>query len=44
MTSAIERGMREWIATIPGVEFLEKPFSPRQIVARVGRHAAAISC
>jgi DNA-binding response OmpR family regulator len=43
MTATLERAARKWIATIPGAEFLEKPFSPRQIVARVGEHAATTS-
>ena len=43
ITATIERGTREWITKIPGAEFLEKPFSPRQIVARVGEHATTTS-
>jgi CheY-like chemotaxis protein len=43
ITGTIERGMRQWIATIPGAEFLEKPFSPRQIVERVGAHATTMT-
>ena len=43
MTATVERGIREWVARIPGAELLEKPFSPRQIVARVDEHAATLS-
>lgn len=43
MTATLERGTRDWVAGIPGAEFLEKPFSPRQIVARVSEHATTLS-
>lgn len=35
MTSMTERGEREWVRKIPRVVFLEKPVSPRQLVARL---------
>lgn len=38
MTSMTAREEREWVRAIPGVEFLEKPVSPRQLIARLGRH------
>ncbi len=38
MTSMTAREEREWVRAIPGVEFLEKPLSPRQLIARLDRH------
>lgn len=38
MTSMTAREEREWVREIPGVEFLEKPVSPRQLIARLDRH------
>ena len=35
MTSLTDRGEREWVKRLPGVEFLEKPVSPRHVAARV---------
>jgi CheY-like chemotaxis protein len=35
MTSLTEREEREWVRAIPRVEFMEKPISPRQLVARL---------
>ena len=37
MTSMTEREEREWVRRIPRVAFLEKPVSPRQLVARLAR-------
>lgn len=34
MTSNTERAEREWVRAIDGIEFLEKPLSPRSLVAR----------
>lgn len=41
MTSMTERAEREWVRTIPRVEFLEKPVSPRQLVTRLAQVFAA---
>ncbi|MBK7665180.1 MAG: response regulator [Sterolibacteriaceae bacterium] len=38
MTSMTAREEREWVREMPGIEFLEKPLSPRQLVARLNRH------
>jgi len=38
MTSMTGREEREWVRDMPGVEFLEKPLSPRQLIARLNRH------
>ena len=35
MTSLTDRGEREWVKRLPGVEFLEKPVSPRHVAERV---------
>lgn len=40
MTSMTAREEREWVREIPRVEFLEKPVSPRQLVARLARSFA----
>ena len=41
MTSLPAREERVWVNAIPGVEFLEKPLSPRALVARLARHFEA---
>lgn len=41
MTSLTAREERLWVQAIPGVDFLEKPLSPRELVARLGRHFEA---
>lgn len=38
MTSMTAAGEREWVRDLPAVEFLEKPLSPRQLVARLASH------
>lgn len=38
MTSMTAREEREWVSEIPGVVFLEKPVSPRQLIARLDHH------
>lgn len=38
MTSLTAREERVWVSAIPGVDFLEKPLSPRDLVARLARH------
>lgn len=38
MTSMTAREEREWVRQLPLTEFLEKPLSPRSLVARIGRH------
>jgi CheY-like chemotaxis protein len=46
MTSMTAADERTWVRTLPNVEFLEKPLSPRQLVARLAltfsetRHAS----
>ncbi len=35
MTANAERSEREWVRDIDAVEFLEKPLSPRKLVARL---------
>ena len=40
MTSSTGRESREWANNIPNTEFLEKPLSPRNLIARLGRLAA----
>ena len=37
MTSLTAREERAWVQAIPGVDFLEKPVSPRELLARVTR-------
>jgi len=37
MTSMTEREEREWVRQVPRVAFLEKPVSPRQLVASLAR-------
>lgn len=41
MTSMTARENREWAAAIPNTDFLEKPLSPRNLIARLGGSAAA---
>ena len=41
MTSMTARENREWAAAIPNTDFLEKPLSPRNLVARLG-HGATV--
>lgn len=41
MTSMTAREERDWVREIPGVEFLEKPLSPRQLVASLNRRFGA---
>jgi len=38
MTSMTAAGEREWVRDLANVEFLEKPLSPRQLVARLASH------
>jgi CheY-like chemotaxis protein len=40
MTSTTARENREWVLGIPGTQFLEKPLSPRNLIARVAEYAA----
>ena len=41
MTSMTARENREWAAKIPNTDFLEKPLSPRNLIARLGGCAMA---
>ena len=41
MTSMTAREEREWVRGVPLVSFLEKPLSPRQLVASLNRHFEA---
>lgn len=46
MTSMTAVDERNWISAYKGIEFLEKPISPRQLVSRLAayfNHAAAIT-
>ena len=38
MTSMTAAEERTWVRSLPNVEFLEKPLSPRQLVARLAVH------
>lgn len=40
MTSMTARENREWASQIPDADFLEKPLSPRNLIARLGGYAA----
>ena len=40
MTSMTAAEERDWVRSLAGVEFLEKPLSPRQLVARLSAHFA----
>ena len=42
MTSMTALDERAWARALPNTEFLEKPLSPRQLVARLARHFAAL--
>lgn len=42
MTSMTAADERAWVRTLPKVEFLEKPLSPRQLVARLADHFNAL--
>lgn len=42
MTSMTAAGERDWVKQLANVEFLEKPLSPRQLVARLAAHFAAL--
>jgi len=41
MTSMTAREERDWVRQLPGVQFLEKPLSPRQLIAELARALAA---
>lgn len=43
MTSMTALDERAWARAVANTEFLEKPLSPRQLVARLGRHFAALA-
>jgi CheY-like chemotaxis protein len=43
MTSMTASAEREWVRGLANVEFLEKPLSPRQLVARLASHFASTS-
>jgi len=43
MTSMTALDERAWARALSNTEFLEKPLSPRQLVARLARHFAALS-
>jgi CheY-like chemotaxis protein len=38
MTSMTEREQREWVASMKNIQFLEKPLSPRRLVAFLHEH------
>jgi CheY-like chemotaxis protein len=38
MTSMTAASEREWVRELANIEFLEKPLSPRQLVARLATH------
>lgn len=40
MTSMTASSEREWVRDLPEVDFLEKPLSPRQLIARLATHFA----
>lgn len=42
MTSMTALDERAWARNLPNTEFLEKPLSPRQLVARLSRHFATL--
>ena len=44
MSSLTAREEREWVRAMGRVEFLEKPVSPRQLVARLARHFEQAAC
>jgi CheY-like chemotaxis protein len=41
MTSLIEREHRQWAAARPGVDFMEKPLSPRLLLRALDEHWAS---
>jgi CheY-like chemotaxis protein len=41
MTSMTASNEREWVKELANVDFLEKPLSPRQLIARLAAHFAA---
>jgi len=43
MTSMTAASERSWVQELNNVEFLEKPVSPRQLVARLTQHFSAFS-
>ncbi len=43
MTSMTAMDERAWARQLAATEFLEKPLSPRQLVARLARHFAALA-
>jgi len=43
MTSMTALDERAWARELANTEFLEKPLSPRQLVARLSRHFAALA-
>jgi CheY-like chemotaxis protein len=42
MTSMTAASEREWVRELANVEFLEKPLSPRQLIARLTTHFNAL--
>jgi CheY-like chemotaxis protein len=42
MTSMTATAEREWVRNLAHVEFLEKPLSPRQLVARLAAYFASV--
>jgi CheY-like chemotaxis protein len=42
MTSMTAMAERAWARDLPNTDFLEKPLSPRQLVARLATHFAAL--
>jgi CheY-like chemotaxis protein len=40
MTSMAARENREWVSRLPNIEFLEKPLSPRTLLARLANYFA----
>ncbi|QBE66409.1 response regulator [Pseudoduganella lutea] len=43
MTSLTALDERSWVRQVSNAEFLEKPLSPRQLVARLARHFTSAS-
>ena len=41
MTSMTASAERDWVRELPNVEFLEKPLSPRQLIARLTTYFSA---
>ena len=42
MTSMTGMDERSWVRELPNIEFLEKPLSPRQLVARLATYFASL--